>query len=114
MSRVTSAASRHVNSTGASTVSNSARSVTIAASPPETGWARMDEAAFLGITRSAWEPPTWPVAKTTRCPGGTLSTCQPAAGHARPPHLVGLIRPTPLRDSADAEDQRSEGEVPKA
>lgn len=32
---------------------------------------------------------------------------------ARPPHLVGLIRPDGVPHSADAEDQRNEGEVPE-
>ena len=32
---------------------------------------------------------------------------------SRPPHLVGLIRPVGVRHSADAEDERSEGEVPE-
>jgi len=36
-----------------------------------------------------------------------------AASASRPPHLVGLIRPVGVRHSADAEDERSEGEVPE-
>lgn len=36
------------------------------------------------------------------------------ASVSRPPHLVGLIRPDGVPHSADAEDQRNEGEVPEA
>jgi hypothetical protein len=32
----------------------------------------------------------------------------------RPSHLVGLIRPVGMRHSADAEDERSEGDVSEA
>ena len=34
--------------------------------------------------------------------------------NARPPHLVGLIRPVAVRHSADAEDERSEDGVSEA
>ena len=43
-----------------------------------------------------------------------LSTSSIDSSERLPSHPVGLIRPTDLQDSADAEDQRSEGEMPKA
>ena len=41
--------------------------------------------------------------------------CCYISGLVRPPpsHLIGLTRPTEMRASADAEDQRGEGGVPQ-
>jgi hypothetical protein len=89
--------------------------------PGEGGWAPFSRVGrrLFGVCREdALAAPCVPRPglRIRRSIGQRATTIPSRFGcsQTRPPHLVGLIRPVEVRLSADAEDQRSEGEVPKA